>query len=143
MLSKKSTAAWRTIGGKRIYFRSQWEMNYARYLEFLKQKGLIIEWEHEPHTFWFEEIKRGVRSYMPDFKVYDPDGSHYWVEVKGWMDPKSVTKIKRLKKYYPNERLEVVGKKWFADNLRIFTKIFNPLVSNVDLPTRQSISRSL
>lgn len=114
---KSTSAGWRTIGGKRIYFRSEWEVHYAMYLEFMLQKGIIKAWEHEPQTFWFLEIKRGVRSYLPDFKITQPDGSHYWVEVKGYMDSKSITKIKRLRKYYPEEKIYIADKAWFAKNL--------------------------
>src|SRR5690606_8292944 len=49
-----------------IFFRSSWEANYARYLNFLKSQGHIYKWEFEPDTFWFESIRRGVRSYLPD-----------------------------------------------------------------------------
>lgn len=112
----KSKAEWRTIGGKKKYFRSKWEANYARYLEYLKSQRAILDWEHEPQTFWFEEIKRGVRSYLPDFKVHCKDGGHYFVEVKGYMDAKSKTKISRFKKYYPNEKLVVITAEWFKAN---------------------------
>lgn len=108
-----------TIGGKTFFARSSWECNIGAYLEFLKSKGEIKEWEHEVETFWFEKIKRGVRSYLPDFKVTNKDGSTYLLEVKGWMDSKSLTKIKRMKLYHPNIRLEVIDndvyksiKKW-------------------------------
>lgn len=77
--------------------------------------GIIKGWEHEPKCFWFNEIKRGTRSYLPDFKVSLHDGSHYWVEVKGYFDSKSLTKIKRFRKYYPQEKLVVVSKEWFAN----------------------------
>lgn len=107
----KGKASWCEIGGQRFYSRSTWEANYARYLEFQKEHGLIVSWEHEPHTFWFEGIKRGVMSYLPDFKVTLPSGKHEWHEVKGWMDKKSITKIKRMKRYYPNEVLVVIDDK--------------------------------
>src|SRR4030042_269614 len=42
---------WREIGGKKKYYRSRWEANYARYLEFLKVNGEINGWEHKPKTF--------------------------------------------------------------------------------------------
>ena len=103
-------AGWREIGGKRNYFRSRWEANYARYLQFLKEKGEISEWEHEPETFWFEAIKRGVRSYKPDFRVTFNDGRVEWHEVKGWMDSRSRTTIKRMRKYYPGETLIIIDK---------------------------------
>lgn len=89
-----------------VYFRSKWEANYARYLNLLKEKGQVFKWEFEPDTFWFEKIKRGVRSYTPDFKIWDKaDGEFYYVEVKGWMDAKSKTKLKRMKKYHPEVKL--------------------------------------
>lgn len=109
----RSKQAWREIGKSKFYFRSEWEYKFAQYLELQKNNHIIKGWEHEPQTFWFEDIKRGVRSYLPDFKVTRPDGSHYWIEVKGFMDRRSATKIKRFKKYYPKEMLLVVDDKWF------------------------------
>ncbi len=105
--------SWHEIGGRKIFFRSNWEYKYAKYLQFLKEHSAIKEWEHEPQTFWFNEIKRGTRSYLPDFKVTLLDGSYYWAEVKGYFDRKSRTKIKRFKKYYPQEQLVVIEEKWF------------------------------
>jgi len=94
-------AGWREIGGVRKYFRSRWEANYARYLEFLRQTGNIRSWEHEPETFWFEGVRRGSCSYLPDFRVGNNDGSKEYHEVKGWMDARSATKLRRMKKYHP------------------------------------------
>lgn len=116
MLHKESTAGWRNIGGKTIYFRSLWEANYSKFLEWQKQNAMIRDWSHEPQTFWFLEIKRGVRSYLPDFKVTNVEGDHYWVEVKGYYDSKSLTKIKRFRKYYPSETLKLIDSKWFTEN---------------------------
>lgn len=97
------------VGGKIYFYRSSWEPNVAAYLEFLKQKGEIKEWEYEPDVFWFDNIKRGVRSYRPDFKVYRNDESFYYIEVKGWMDDKSKTKMKRMRIYYPEVEIEILG----------------------------------
>lgn len=109
---------WKTIGEREIYFRSNWEVKFASYLQALKEQNQIKEWEHEPETFWFEKIKRGVRSYMPDFKVTRMDDTCYWVEVKGYMDRKSQTKIKRFRLYYPKEQLVIVNEEWFKNNLK-------------------------
>jgi len=111
-----SNAKWIEVGGKLIYARSLWEANYARYLEWQKEQGYILQWEHEPETFWFLNIKRGVRSYLPDFRVTEKDGKWHWVEVKGYMDGRSKTKIARFKKYYPKERLIVINELWFRQN---------------------------
>lgn len=101
-------AGWREIGGKRNYYRSRWEANYARYLQWLKEQRQIADWEHEPETFWFEAIRRGVRSYLPDFRVTENDQSSALHEVKGWMDARSKTTIRRMAKYHPQEKLIVV-----------------------------------
>jgi hypothetical protein len=102
---------WRELGGQNIYFRSRWEYNYGCYLEWLKQTGVIVQWEHEPQTFWFENIRRGVRSYLPDFRITEPGGGQYYVEVKGWMDGRSKTKLKRMKKYHPEVEVRLVDAK--------------------------------
>lgn len=99
-----------------IFVRSSWEANYARYLNWLITLGEIHGWEYEPDTFWFEKIKRGVRSYTPDFKIWEsPDSTPYYVEVKGWMDQKSRTKLKRIAKYHPDVTVKVVAKKEYQD----------------------------
>lgn len=96
--------------GKRYYLKSGWETKYANYLEMLLKGKAIKAWEYETDTFWFEKIKRGVRSYTPDFKIFHKDGSIEYHEVKGWMDSKSKTKIKRMKIYYPKIALVVIMK---------------------------------
>lgn len=97
------------------FFRSRWEANYARYLNLLVQQKKIVRWEFEPDIFWFEAIRRGVRSYCPDFKIWGTDGSVYYDEVKGWMDAKSKTKLKRMKKYHPDVMVNVVGEKQYRE----------------------------
>lgn len=104
---------WRTIGGIDKYYRSRWEANYARYLEWLKKQGQIRAWEHEPETFWFGGIMRGVRSYLPDFRVIENNGDVIYHEVKGWMDDRSKTKIKRMAKYHPGITLLVIEAKGY------------------------------
>jgi len=94
--------------GKRYFFRSGWEMNYAHYLEWLVSVGEIENWEYEVDTFWFENIRRGVRSYTPDFKVFNKDKTFEYHEVKGWMDSKSATKLKRIAKYYPEIKVILI-----------------------------------
>jgi hypothetical protein len=115
---------WLEIGGKRLYARSKWEANYACYLEFLKQNNKIKEWFHEPKTWWFEGIKRGVCSFKPDFEATLLDDTFLVIEVKGYMDAKSKTKLTRMAKYYPQVKVKLVDKDWFKLN----TKILKPIV---------------
>ena len=111
----RANQGWRTIQGRRIFFRSGWEVNYAWWLQFLKEKGQIKEWLYEPERFYFDKIKSGTTSYLPDFKVIRNDGTHYWIEVKGYMDARSATKIKRFRKYFPKEHLEIVDAARFRE----------------------------
>jgi len=106
-----------------IFFRSRWEANYARYLNFLKARGEIKSWDFEPKTFVFHGVTRGQLTYTPDFLVTESDGSHIWHEVKGWMTPESKAKLKRMAAHYPDERLIVIGPKEYraiAQYARLF-----------------------
>jgi len=41
------------------------------------------------------------------------NGTHQWHEVKGWMDARSKTKLKRMAKYHPAEIVRVFDGAWF------------------------------
>lgn len=98
------------LGG--LFVRSGWEANVARYFNMLMKMGVVESWEYEPQVFWFLKIKRGVRSYLPDFRVkYRDESQSVFVEVKGYLDAKSKTKIARFRRYYPEYRLDVIGAK--------------------------------
>jgi hypothetical protein len=101
-------AGWREIGGKRNFYRSRWEANYARYLQWLKERGDIHDWVHEPETFWFDGIKRGTVSYKPDFRVWETSGRSCIHEVKGWMDTRSRTTLARMAKYHPEQNIVLI-----------------------------------
>lgn len=100
------------------YFRSKWEANYALYLDWLIKQKQILNWEYEASTFFFDKIKLGTRSYRPDFQVFNNDGSIEYHEVKGYMDSKSKTKLKRMKKYFPNVKVVLIEQKFYLDLLK-------------------------
>ena len=93
-----------------IFVRSSWEANYARYLNLMIANGSIEDWEYEKTRFGFDGVKRGPYFYIPDFKIIFKDGSHEWHEVKGYMDSKGRSKIKRMAKFYPDEKVVVIDK---------------------------------
>lgn len=118
-------------GGKRddlngLYVRSSWEANWARYLNWLKEQGEIIEWEYEPETFWFEGIKRGNVSYTPDFRIKNLDGSIEYHEIKGYMDDRSRVKLQRMKKYHPEINIIVVA----TDEYKATEERIKPFIAN-------------
>lgn len=110
MLKFGNKPGWVDIGGKHFYAKSKKEMMYAHMFESHKKAKKILEWDYEPHTFYFEGERRGPVNYKPDFRVLELDGSISWHEVKGWMDQRSTSKIKKFKKYFPELKLYVNGK---------------------------------
>jgi hypothetical protein len=114
---------WLEIDGKKMYLKSNWERRYCLYLSFMKKHKYIVDYEYEPTTFWFEGVRRGVVSYLPDFCVEFPSGNKEYYEVKGYETAKDLTKYKRMKKYHPHIILNVIGKKWFADNGKWMKKL--------------------
>lgn len=85
------------------YFRSAWEANMARIYNHNN-----IKWEYESKRFLFENPVCSVESYQPDFYLPELDK---WVEVKGWMDDKSIIRLVLFKQEYPEEydKLEIIG----------------------------------
>lgn len=102
------------IGQKETFFRSKWEANYALYLEFLKERGEILNWEYEKDVFTFDKIKFGTRSYRPDFKLLFAGGGVEYHEIKGWQTPRSKTQLNRMRIYYPKVRLVLIAKKEYT-----------------------------
>lgn len=74
--------------------RSSWEANFVRVLKIYK-----IDFQFEPTVFSFP-IKRGTKGYTPDFLL---KRNNDWIEIKGYLDDKSKIKLKRFKRYYPDE----------------------------------------
>ena len=107
---------YRSHGGRRTdlgdrYFRSMWEANWARYLNFLVTNHSIRAWKYEPRTFEFTKIRRGIRFYTPDFEVIENNGLVIYEEIKGYMDHASRVKLKRMELYYPEIQIRVIGSK--------------------------------
>ena len=119
---------WYKKGGKKYYMKSKWEYNYACYLDLLKDNKVIKDWEYEPDTFTFDKIKYGIRRYTPDFKIYETNGIINYIEIKGWMDGKSKTKISRFRRYYPDKRLHVVQRKEY-NAIKKISKIISGWIS--------------
>lgn len=107
-----------------VFFRSAWEANYARYLNYLVEKGEIVRWEYEPQKFEFP-VKRGNRSYLPDFRVWVTDDEYAWHEVKGYMDDASRIKLRRFELHHPNEsaRLQLIDRAVYKEITKEFSEV--------------------
>lgn len=132
-ISNKGNAYKHTKSGYRedlgLNFRSNWEANIARIYNAYK-----IHFEFEPKIFTFP-IKRGTKGYTPDFYLPAQDE---WMEVKGYLDNKSKIKLKRFKRYYPDEfnKLTFVCSKYstdaknFAEEIEINQVVFYEDIKN-------------
>lgn len=122
------TGKGRGRGGRREdldnrYFRSLWEANWARYLRWMKERNEIKDWQYEAQTFQFEGIKRGSRFYTPDFKVTKNDGAIEFLELKGYMDQASATKLKRMAKYFPEVKIVLIQRREYDEVKKGLCKI--------------------
>jgi hypothetical protein len=83
-------------------------------LDAMKERGEIRDWVYEEDEFFFEKIRRGVRFYKPDFRLdYFGGEPSVYFEVKGFMDKKSATALDRMRRYYPETTVLVVGKEQY------------------------------
>lgn len=119
-----------------VVTRSGWEANCLRIL-----KSFDIAFEYEPAVFTFP-IQRGVKGYIPDIYLTD---TLEFIEIKGYLDSKGKTKLKRFKKYYPEsfaqliiicgndkkniEFFETLGVKLILSYNEL-KRIFKPLIKN-------------
>ncbi len=70
-----------------VWLRSPWELSYAKYLDKYNK-----DWLYEPQTF---DLKN--TTYTPDFFLIK---DNKFIEIKGWMKPESLEKIKKTIKEY-------------------------------------------
>ena len=96
-LMKNGNAFSRTKSGVRedlgIYMRSNWEANYARILNLEKK-----DWKYEKNIFKLKTEKDGMKDYIMDFTIKEG-----FVEVKGWLDPKSKKTLRMFKECCIND----------------------------------------
>ncbi|WNL49449.1 restriction endonuclease-like protein [Bacillus phage DZ1] len=75
-----------------MLFRSNWEIELAEHLH-----SLGIDFVYEPERFYYRAERE---SYLPDFFL--PQWNVF-IEVKGYMDKRSLKRVKLFRKYQLNE----------------------------------------
>jgi hypothetical protein len=101
-----------------IVARSSWEADVMRVLNLFK-----IEFQFEPYEFQFPPDVRGRTSaYLPDIYLTKSDE---FIEVKGYLDARGRNKLRKFKKYYPEEfkKLVVIISKSNKANKFFFKKL--------------------
>ena len=96
--TKRETLYSSARGGHRVdlgqYFRSAWEANFARILNYQGKT-----WSYEPTTFQLSD----TMSYTPDFLC---EGVYY--EIKGRMNDDAIKKLKFMSEKYPDVKIELI-----------------------------------
>lgn len=123
VISEKKCGSGNAISIRRKYINSlnqicsldsNYEYDYALYLDYLYDNGEIAGWIRNTTSFGFSEKiqvrNRIQQSYRPDFIVFMLDGTYEIHEVKGWMNERSQTILAQFKKDYKNLKLRVIGK---------------------------------
>lgn len=101
-----------------IVARSSWEADVMRVLKLYK-----IDFLFEPVEFQFPPDVRGKTSaYLPDIYLNKTDE---FIEVKGYLDSRGRNKLRKFKKYYPEEfkKLIVIISKSNKANKLFFNKL--------------------
>lgn len=115
---------------------SNYEYDYALYLDWLYNQHKITGWLRNITPFYFSReidthTKAGTQSYcIPDFLIFNLDGTYQIHEVKGWMNERSKAVHEQFLRDYPNLNYKVIGKDEilslqveFADKLWGWVKI--------------------
>lgn len=96
---------------------SNYEYNYALYLDYLYSTHQITGWIRNTTAFGLSEAvevpgkaSKTQNSYVPDFIVFNLDGTYEIHEVKGWMNERSKAVITQFRKDYPNLAYKIIGK---------------------------------
>ncbi len=96
------------IDGKTYRFRSKFESHWALYLQLLKENGHIKDWAYEQTTFTFKDELKGAKGYLIDFDILENDGTFRYEECKGFLEPNTITKLQRVRKYRPEVVIDLI-----------------------------------
>lgn len=124
------------------YYMSGWERDFARFLNYLMDVGLVEGWEYEPQRFNFIGFyNSNPLFYVPDFvvrfthatevnklSIFLPDattGSTLYIEVKGQETGRDRNKWKRFRKVTGN-KLNVVKR----DEMKDIQERFSDIIPN-------------
>ena len=93
------------IDGVEYHFLSKLEYRWAVYLQFQKETNLIVDWAYEDTNFEFTGEVRGPMTWLIDFEVITNDGTTEYMECKGYPEGKDISKARRFKERWPDEKL--------------------------------------
>lgn len=95
---------------KKGQYKSLLEVRFAKDLKKIKDHDIRYESKRLPYTL--------TRYYVPDFVCERPDGSIFYIEVKGYFRGSDRTKLRAVKEAHPNADVRLL----FAYDNKISSK---------------------
>lgn len=97
---------------------SNYEYDYALYLDDLYRRNTIAGWVRNTTLFAFTEpvninsieSPKYTNSHRPDFFVFNHDGTYEIHECKGWMNRKAIAVDKAFRRDFPGLTYKIIGK---------------------------------
>lgn len=92
--------------------------------EPVNASGPIIEFDFKPRIFTFEGLKHEIINYSPAFEIKiqepgNPEPTTFYIDVSGTKYALEMKEIRRLIKYYRDEKIIIVDRKFFDNKSNI------------------------
>lgn len=80
-----------------VKVQGTYEFRMCKVLDKMKDQGYIIGWEYTKDRFPYVDEDGNSRTYLLDFKVFNNDGTFYYVETKGFIRKNDELKWKAVR----------------------------------------------
>jgi len=90
------TTKW--ISYKDIKIQGSYEYRTCLILDKWEELKKISKWEYTNDRFRYVGIDGNIHNYLMDFKIWNPDGTFYYLEVKGYQKPNDKLKWDAVRK---------------------------------------------
>ena len=107
---------------KDINVQGSFEFRACKILDSWKDNNLILNWGYTRDRFQYINAEGKTRTYIIDFKIFDNDGSFYYLEVKGYKIDNDNYKWNEVRKTH---KLEV----WYKEEIKKYEEEINAMVA--------------
>jgi hypothetical protein len=97
---------------KNIKVQGTYELRTCKILDNWKEKRKIKDWEYTNDRIEYRGLDKEKHNYLLDFKIFENNGSFYYIETKGYEKPNDKLKWKAVKNN--GNKLEV----WFNEDIK-------------------------
>lgn len=102
------------IGKQSIFFRSKWDVMYAKYLQFLVDENKIKDWEYKPEVIKYKNTLHKEKVCKFTFMLTNMNGSKTYILVDVGARLIDID-VKECKKFFPESWFQYVGREDFME----------------------------